>query len=85
MISCVCTPRVSKKWDWLRADVGVLQGFRVAARCLSQFFHGLAAGVEHAGLAYAPQGFSIGQIIRGLMLIQQVLDAEDMVGHVEYL
>jgi hypothetical protein len=30
-----------KKWDWLRADVGVLQEFRVAARCLSQFFHSL--------------------------------------------
>jgi len=34
---------VVKKWDWLRADVGVLQGFRVAARCLSQFFHNLSA------------------------------------------
>ena len=33
-----------KKWDWLRADVGVLQRFRVAARCLSQFFHSLVAG-----------------------------------------
>ena len=34
-----------KKWDWLRADVGVLQGFRVAARCLFQFFHSLSAKV----------------------------------------
>ena len=33
-----CTEAV-KKWDWLRADVGVEQGFRVAARCPSQFFH----------------------------------------------
>ena len=32
-----------EKWDWLRADVGVLQGFRVAARCLSQFFQSLTA------------------------------------------
>ena len=31
-----------KKWDWLRADIGILQGFRVAARCLSQLFHSLA-------------------------------------------
>jgi hypothetical protein len=44
-----------------------------------------AAGFEHAGIAYAPQGTSIGDIIRGLMLIYQVLDGEDMRGHVEYI
>ncbi len=44
-----------------------------------------AAGVEHAGIAYAPQGASVGAVIRGLMLIYQLLDAEDMKGHVEYL
>ncbi|HWY85401.1 MAG TPA: DUF5615 family PIN-like protein [Gemmataceae bacterium] len=44
-----------------------------------------AAGVEHAGIAYAPQGTSIGDIIRGLILIHQVLEAEDMKGHLEYL
>lgn len=44
-----------------------------------------ASGLEHAGIAYAPQGMSIGDIIRGLMLIHQVLDADDMKGHVEYL
>ena len=44
-----------------------------------------AAGVEHAGIIYAPQQTSIGEIVRGLMLIYQILDAEDMMGHVEYL
>ena len=44
-----------------------------------------AAGVNHAGIAYAPQGTSTGDIIRGLMLICQVLDADDMMGHVEYV
>jgi hypothetical protein len=44
-----------------------------------------AAGTAHAGIAYTPQGTSIGDIIRGLMLIYQVLDADDMRGHVEYL
>lgn len=44
-----------------------------------------AAEVEHAGIVYAPQGTSIGDIIRGLMLIYQVLDSEDMEGHVEFL
>ncbi len=44
-----------------------------------------SAGVNHAGIVYAPQGTSIGEIIFGLMLIYQVLDAEDLKGHVEYL
>jgi len=44
-----------------------------------------AAGVEHAGIAYAPQGTRIGDIIRGLMLIRQVLNADEMKRHVEYL
>lgn len=44
-----------------------------------------AAGVAHAGIVYAPQGTAIGDIIRGLMLIHQVLESEDMKDHVEYL
>ena len=30
-----------------------------------------ASGLKHAGIAYAPQGTSIGKIIRGVMLIHQ--------------
>ena len=41
--------------------------------------------VEHRGFVYAPQGTSIGEIIRGLMLIWEVLEPSDMQGHVEYL
>jgi hypothetical protein len=44
-----------------------------------------AAGVEHAGIAYAPQGASVGEIVRGLMLIYQLLELDDMTGRVEYL
>ena len=44
-----------------------------------------AAGAEHAGIAYAPQGASVGEIVRGLMLIYQVLESDDVTGHVEYL
>jgi hypothetical protein len=44
-----------------------------------------AAGVRHAGIVYAPQGTPIGEIIRGLMLIHQVLEPGDMRGHVEFL
>jgi len=44
-----------------------------------------ASGVEHAGIAYAPQHARIGDIIRGLMLIYQALEAEEMHGVVEFL
>src|SRR5436190_6829772 len=44
-----------------------------------------AAGVEHAGIAYAPQGTPVGDVILGLMLIHQVFDAEEMRGRVEFL
>ena len=44
-----------------------------------------AAGVTRAGIVYAPQRTSVGDIIRGLMLIHQLLEARDMQRHVEYL
>ncbi len=44
-----------------------------------------AAGEPHAGIVYAPQGTAIGPIIRGLMLIYDVLSAEEMIGRLEYL
>jgi hypothetical protein len=44
-----------------------------------------ATGIDHAGIAYAHQHTSIGDIIRGLMLIYQVLEPGDMQNHVEFL
>lgn len=44
-----------------------------------------AAGVEHAGIVYSRQRVPVGSIIRGLMLIYQLLDADDMRNHVEFL
>jgi hypothetical protein len=44
-----------------------------------------AAGVPHAGIAYARQGTPTGDIIRGLMLVRDVLPADEMRGHVEFL
>ncbi|HEX8200701.1 MAG TPA: DUF5615 family PIN-like protein [Isosphaeraceae bacterium] len=45
-----------------------------------------AVGVPHAGIAYCPQQTrTIGQIIRGLVDIWDVLDLDDMAGKVEYL
>ena len=44
-----------------------------------------AAGLPHAGIAFAPHGTPVGKLIQGLMLIHQILDAEDMHNHVEFL
>jgi uncharacterized protein with PIN domain len=44
-----------------------------------------SSGVRHAGIAYAPQQTPVGEVVRGLMLIYQVMDAAEMLDHVEYL
>lgn len=44
-----------------------------------------AAGAEHAGIVFTQAETGIGAIIRGLALIYQVLDAEDMRQHVEFI
>lgn len=43
-----------------------------------------AAGIPHAGIAYASRRVSIGDMICGLAL-HEILDADDMQGRVEYL
>lgn len=44
-----------------------------------------AAGVEHRGIVYVHQGATIGHMVRGLHFIFQVLSAEEMKNHVEFL
>jgi len=44
-----------------------------------------SAGARHAGIVYARPHARIGDVVRGLMLIYQVLEADDMLDHVEYL
>ena len=44
-----------------------------------------STGREHAGIVYAAQPTRIGEIVAGLMLIYQVLTAEEMRNHVESL
>jgi hypothetical protein len=44
-----------------------------------------AAGVPHAGILFAPPDATIGLIIGGAMLIAEVLTAEEMESHVEFL
>ena len=44
-----------------------------------------AAGMHHAGIAYASQNRTVGELVRGLMLIHQVLNTDEMKDHVEHL
>ena len=44
-----------------------------------------ASGASHAGIAFAAREISIGNLIRGLMLIHQLLTPDEMVDHLEYL
>lgn len=44
-----------------------------------------AAGSNHAGIAYVHQQTPVGDMIRGLVLIVEVLEPGDMLDHVEYL
>ncbi|WP_366558093.1 DUF5615 family PIN-like protein [Okeania sp. SIO3B5] len=44
------------------------------------------AGFLHSGIAYCIKGSrSIGEILRGLILIWEVLEPEDTIGKVEFL
>jgi predicted nuclease of predicted toxin-antitoxin system len=43
-------------------------------------------GTPHAGIAFCEQGSrSVGQIVRGLILIYEALDADEMASQVEFL
>jgi predicted nuclease of predicted toxin-antitoxin system len=44
-----------------------------------------ASEVEHAGIVYARQPTTIGDMIHGLVLVVEVLDSEEMKGHLEFL
>ncbi len=45
-----------------------------------------AAGVNHAGIVYCHQQTrSVGEMIRGLVMIWEILDPDDMRNRVEYL
>ncbi|GAX61209.1 hypothetical protein SCALIN_C19_0003 [Candidatus Scalindua japonica] len=44
-----------------------------------------AKGTEHCGIVYAQQQTPIGEIIRCLTLLHQILDYNDMQNHIEFL
>jgi hypothetical protein len=51
----------------------------------SDFLHLHAVGFAHSGIVYAPQQTSIGTLVRGLMLVYDVLGPEDLTSHVEFI
>ncbi|MFL5804563.1 MAG: DUF5615 family PIN-like protein [Roseiflexaceae bacterium] len=44
-----------------------------------------ASGITHSGIAYARQGTPIGDMVRGLLLIFDVLIPDEMLSQVEFL
>lgn len=42
-------------------------------------------GLRHAGIVYASQGTAAGDLIRGALLVAEVLDLDDMIGHIEFI
>ncbi len=44
-----------------------------------------ASGAVHAGLVYARQQTPVGETIRGLMLIHELMTPDEMRDHVEYI
>jgi predicted nuclease of predicted toxin-antitoxin system len=51
----------------------------------TDFLRLAASDRPHAGIIYTRQHTPVGTIIQGLMLVYQLLNAEDMFGRVEYL
>jgi predicted nuclease of predicted toxin-antitoxin system len=63
-----------------------LKGGYVVVTFDADFLRLHARGVKHAGIVYGQQEEArIGDVIRGLMLIYEILSAEDMMGKIEFL
>ena len=70
--------------DEQQLDLAISQG-RVIFTQDDDFLRLHAQGVSHSGIVYTHQQTPIGEIIRGLMLICQILEVEEMRNHVEFL
>ena len=80
----------TKEADMLGADDKVHLDFalkeqRVIFTQDEDFLRLHAKGLEHCGIIYVHQQTPIGQIIRGIMLIHQLLEPAEMQNHVEFL
>lgn len=65
--------------------VHALEQGRVMLTQDADFLRLHASGTRHAGIIYAPQQTPVGKIIHGVMLIVEVLMAEEMANHIEFL
>jgi|SRR3989339_358027 len=61
------------------------QGKRVIFTQDEAFLRLHSEGVDHSGIVYAHQRTPVGDIVRGLMLIHQVLKLDEMKNHLEFL
>jgi predicted nuclease of predicted toxin-antitoxin system len=62
-----------------------LQESRVIFTQDDDFLRLAAAGHPHAGIVYAPQHSSVREILHGLLMVYEVLGAEEMAGQVEFV
>ncbi len=51
----------------------------------ADFLRMYVTGEKNYGIVFAPHNVQAGSILRGLMVLFDVLTAEDMIGHVEFL
>ena len=49
------------------------------------FLHLADQTSDHSGVVYAPQSRGVGEMVRGLALIADVLSPDEMRGHIEFL
>jgi hypothetical protein len=59
--------------------------YRVIFTQDDDFLNLASQGLNHAGIVYAPQHTPVRKIIADLMLIYEILDAEEMQDHVELM
>ncbi len=62
-----------------------LQQERVIVTQDSDYIALVASGQPHAGIAFAQPRASVAEVINSLLLLYDVLSAEEMQNHVEYL
>jgi hypothetical protein len=59
---------------------------RILVTCDTDFLRLHDRGIPHAGIAFSPKGQrTIGELIRGLLMISECLSAKEMKNHVEFL
>lgn len=51
----------------------------------TDFIRLLSRGIFHTGIVYAAQKLPIGEVLRGMILISEILNSEDMVHKIEYI